>query len=427
MLIEKTEIPPRGWNSFDCYMGGITEEQALANLEIFLKKLKPHGYEYFCLDAGWYADGDQKLHEQRIAAGQFRTLNLDEFGRYIPSPVNFPHGLRALADRCHENGIKFGLHMMRGLPLGAVERNTPVKDTPYHARDIYDPDGACSWCQYWVAAKADHPGTPAFYKSEVEYLTEELEVDFIKLDDVVEHPDHAALFGEAVASVPRPVLLSLSPGGECCRENWETLEKYGNMVRITSDAWDHDDTNLQKLQRWYEFQDLSSDSLRADLDMLPLGALQVTTDIRQSRLTPRGKRVMMTIMALSGSPLIFGGDRRRILILPRILPFLSATPGVFPAAGFHSSTTSTSADHRTAATLRTAGSAFSARASFRVTSFFLHRILAFPSFPLCASSGAVMRLPRPSTAMRNFISPHTTWHFSGIEVRPDRYQSKTEH
>ena len=114
MLIEKTEIPPRGWNSFDCYMGGITEEQALANLEIFLKKLKPHRYEYFCLDAGWYADGDQKLHEQRIAAGQFRTLNLDEFGRYIPSPVNFPHGLRTLADRCHENGIKFGLHMMRG-------------------------------------------------------------------------------------------------------------------------------------------------------------------------------------------------------------------------------------------------------------------------------------------------------------------------
>ena len=311
MLIEKTEIPPRGWNSFDCYMGGITEEQALANLEIFLKKLKPHGYEYFCLDAGWYADGDQKLHEQRIAARQFRTLNLDEFGRYIPSPVNFPHGLRTLADRCHENGIKFGLHMMRGLPLGAVERNTPVKDTPYHARDIYDPDGACSWCQYWVAAKADHPGTLAFYKSEVEYLTEELEVDFIKLDDVVEHPDHVTLFGEAVASVPRPVLLSLSPGGECCRENWETLEKYGNMVRITSDAWDHDETNLQKLQRWYEFQDLSSDSLRADLDMLPLGALQVTTDFRQSRLTPRGKRVMMTIMALSGSPLIFGGDLPR--------------------------------------------------------------------------------------------------------------------
>ena len=110
------------------------------------------------------------------------------------------------------------------------------------------------------------------------------------------------------------------------------------------------------------------------------------------------------------------GHRRKILILPRILPFLSATPGVFPAAGFHSSITSTSVNRRTAATLRTAGSAFSARASFRVTSFFLHRILVFPSFPLCASSGAIMRLPRPPTAMRNSTSPHTTRHFSGIET-----------
>lgn len=102
--------------------------------------------------------------------------------------------------------------------------------------------------------------------------------------------------------------------------------------------------------------------------------------------------------------------------MPRILRFLNATPGVFPVAGFHSSITSTSVNRRTVAILRTAGSAFSARASFRVTSFFLHRILAFPSFPLCANSGAIMRLPRPSTAMRNSTFPHTTRHFSSIET-----------
>ena len=318
MLIAETKTPPAGWNSFDCYMGSINEEQALANLELFLKKLKPAGYEYFCLDAAWYADGDQACNERLRRVGQCRNMHIDSFGRFVPSPVNFPHGLRTLADRCHENGVKFGVHIMRGMPRMALERNTPIKGTDFRARDIYDPDNFCPWCKYSVATDASHPGTFAYYRSEVEYLTEELTVDFIKLDDVVEHPDHVALFGKALDSVSRPVLLSLSPGAEdIWRGSWQKYGPYGNMIRVTPDAWDDDRTNLLKLRRWYEFEDLSGPSLWADLDMLPLGALQVTVSpelpvaqgsARQSKLTPIGKKVMMTIFAMSCSPLIFGGD-----------------------------------------------------------------------------------------------------------------------
>ena len=318
MLIAETKTPPAGWNSFDCYMGSINEEQALANLELFLKKLKPAGYEYFCLDAAWYADGDQACNERLRRVGQCRNMHIDSFGRFVPSPVNFPHGLRTLADRCHENGVKFGVHIMRGMPRMALERNTPIKGTDFRARDIYDPDNFCPWCKYSVATDASHPGTFAYYRSEVEYLTEELTVDFIKLDDVVEHPDHVALFGKALDSVSRPVLLSLSPGAEdIWRGSWQKYVPYGNMIRVTPDAWDDDRTNLLKLRRWYEFEDLSGPELWADLDMLPLGALQVTVPqssptehgaARQSRLTPIGKKVMMTIFAMSCSPLIFGGD-----------------------------------------------------------------------------------------------------------------------
>ena len=200
MLIAETKTPPAGWNSFDCYMGSINEEQALANLELFLKKLKPAGYEYFCLDAAWYADGDQACNERLRRVGQCRNMHIDSFGRFVPSPVNFPHGLRTLADRCHENGVKFGVHIMRGMPRMALERNTPIKGTNFRARDIYDPDNFCSWCGYWVATDASHPGTFAYYRSVVEYLTEELTVDFIKLDDVVEHPDHVALYNLAGAA-----------------------------------------------------------------------------------------------------------------------------------------------------------------------------------------------------------------------------------
>ena len=318
MLITKTEIPPSGWNSFDCYLTTINEEQTLANLEQFLRKLKPAGYEYFCLDAAWYADDDAELNEALRRVGQNRKMHIDEFGRFIPSPVNFPHGLRPIADRCHENGVKFGVHLMRGMPRIALERNTPVKGAGCRARDIYDPDNFCSWCDYTVATDASQSGAFEYYRSVLEYLTEELAVDFIKLDDVVEHPDHVALFAKAIDSVVRPVLLSLSPSSQdIWRGSWKLYEPYANMIRVTADAWDHDAVNALKLQHWHEFEELSGPALWANLDMLPLGALQVTTPqtkpteqgaARQNSLTPLGKKTMMTIFAMSCSPLIFGGD-----------------------------------------------------------------------------------------------------------------------
>lgn len=143
-------------------------------------------------------------------------------------------------------------------------------------------------------------------------------MDFIKLDDVVEHPDHVALFAKTIDSVVRPVLLSLSPSSQdIWRGSWKLYEPYANMIRVTADAWDHDAVNALKLQHWHEFEELSGPALWANLDMLPLGALQVTTPqtkpteqgaARQNNLTPLGKKTMMTIFAMSCSPLIFGGD-----------------------------------------------------------------------------------------------------------------------
>ena len=317
MRIRKTAIPPRGWNSYDSFLGAITEDEANANLDLFIEKLKPAGYEYFCLDAGWYFDGSMTDHIQMRAANQFRRWNVNEYGCYTASPVNFPHGLKALADRCHDNGLKFGVHMMRGMPLPALQLNTVIKGTNYRAEDIYDPDNFCHWCQYWVSIKTDHPGSLAFYKSEIEYLTGEIGVDFIKLDDVTEHPDHIALFSKALDMVDRPVLLSLSPGGETCPENWDSYRANANMIRVSRDMWDQDEENYLRLQKWHEFQNYGDPLLWVDLDMLPLGGMMSNVSPecpyaggsrRQSRMTPRSKRMMMTIMAMSCSPLFFGGD-----------------------------------------------------------------------------------------------------------------------
>lgn len=57
--------------------------------------------------------------------------NIDEWGRPIPDPVRWPssnggRGLKPIADRVHAMGLKFGIHVMRGISTQAVKDNTLV-------------------------------------------------------------------------------------------------------------------------------------------------------------------------------------------------------------------------------------------------------------------------------------------------------------
>ena len=98
MLVASTPVPLCGWNSYDSYGVYINEEQAMANLKLFIEKLAPHGYEYFVLDACWYADGDFMDNYNAKLEGKERFMHIDEWGRFIGSPKMFPSGLRALSD-----------------------------------------------------------------------------------------------------------------------------------------------------------------------------------------------------------------------------------------------------------------------------------------------------------------------------------------
>jgi hypothetical protein len=142
--------PPMGWNSFDSYGVYLHEKAALANVEAMAEKLRPSGYEYFVVDNGWF--GEYELVPGTIypAEKHAHDVNLNEYGYFLPSKVYFPHGLRPIADRCHELGLKFGVHLMRGIPRKAVELNMPIQGTDYTARDvaITDPELNCRWCQY---------------------------------------------------------------------------------------------------------------------------------------------------------------------------------------------------------------------------------------------------------------------------------------
>ena len=112
------------------------------------QKYKPYGYNYFVIDAGWYYEFDvdpvtklpgHPLHSAPVSS------NLDEYGLPEPSKVYFPDGIKALADYAHAKGLKFGLHLMRGIFRQAVEKGCKIKGTNIPLKEIADSSSICSW------------------------------------------------------------------------------------------------------------------------------------------------------------------------------------------------------------------------------------------------------------------------------------------
>ena len=132
----------------------------MENLEAMAEKLKPYGYEYFVIDNGWF--GEYKLKPGTLfpAEKHASDIRINEYGYFMPSEAYFPNGLKPIADRCHELGLKFGLHLMRGIPRKAYDLDLPIKGTPYTARDIANTDKAenCTWCKYCYAVDMTKPG-----------------------------------------------------------------------------------------------------------------------------------------------------------------------------------------------------------------------------------------------------------------------------
>ncbi|MCF6175264.1 MAG: glycoside hydrolase family 27 protein [Victivallaceae bacterium] len=317
----RLSTPPKGWNSFDCYGVFINEEQALRNLEVFNEKLRPFGYEYFCIDAGWYSEYDFQFDSGKPIQKDTAKLLIDEYGRFVASPRLFPCGLKYIADRVHEYGLKFVIHIMRGIPRIAVEQNTPIKGTKYYARDIANPDSICTWCPFLYGVDMNKPGSQEYYDSVIEYLAEN-GVDFIKADDIIMFPDEFKAVRRAINNCGRPMVLSLSPGNQAAKVNIEHF-RCADMVRLSGDIWDERAALDTGLDRWNNWEDIDEPGLWLDLDMIPFGALQVYAkgnknsddnllsgkgSARMCQFTLAEKQSFITMRALAASPLIMGGE-----------------------------------------------------------------------------------------------------------------------
>jgi len=312
--------PPMGWNSWDCYGAAVTEEEIRGNAAYMAERLKDYGWEYVVVDIQWYEPGAVSSRYR-----PFVRLAMDDYSRLVPAANRFPsadggQGFKPLADYVHSLGLKFGIHIMRGIPRQAVHDNTPIKGTALTARDIAHTCSFCGWNTDMYGVDASKDGAQAYYDSLFE-LYAEWGVDFVKVDDIAAswlhggpHLQEIELLRQAIDRCGRPMTLSLSPGPAPVRHA-DFFEANANMWRMTDDFWDRWPLLLDMFDRCERWQGRPRPGCWPDCDMLPLGHIGIRSvdgggADRWTRFTRDEQLTMMTLWTIFRSPLMFGGELR---------------------------------------------------------------------------------------------------------------------
>lgn len=297
-----------GWNSWDCFGTTATEAQVKAQAAFMAGHLKPHGWEYVVVDIQWYEPGSAG-HSYREGA----PLTMDENGRLLPAPNKFPSaqggaGFKPLADHVHSLGLKFGVHLMRGIPRNAVKANLPVAGTRYLAQDIANPASICPWNPDMYGVDMTKPGAQDYYDS-VFALLAAWGVDYVKVDDIArpyhQNEKEIEAIRNAIDHSGRPMVLSLSPG-ETALTAAEHVSEHANLWRISDDFWDRWLALHDQFARIRDWNPHRRPGAWPDADMLPLGRLNLGE--RTTRFTPDEQRTMLSLWAIARSPLMHGGD-----------------------------------------------------------------------------------------------------------------------
>jgi hypothetical protein len=317
--------PPMGWNSWDAFGLAVTERDFRDNVAVLARLLKPFGWNYAVIDEGWFLKNpqDRPTPEKLVYV-------LDGNGRYIPDPVRFPSALRdgenegfaAISAAVHARGLKFGIHIVRGIPRESVTRNLPVANSAFRARDVADTSDQCPWDPTNWGVQ-DNAAGQAWYDSLIAQYAR-WGVDYLKVDCISDHPykpAEIAMIHRAIAKSARPIVLSLSPGPTAFNLAAEVQAK-AQLWRISDDVWDvwttgpdwprGIDEHFDLMARWAP---LARAGAWPDADMLPVGYLGPTPgwgSPRSTALTPDEQRAMMTLWSIARSPLIIGANLTRL-------------------------------------------------------------------------------------------------------------------
>jgi len=305
-------VPPCGWNSWDCFGPTVVESEVKANTDYMAEHLKISGWEYIVVDIRWYVDNDKEHGYNE----KDPIYVMDEYGRFQPSPSRFPSaagrkGFKTLADYVHSKGLKFGIHVMRGIPVEAVKKNTPILGSKARASDVYSPEGQCTWLKDMYTVVAGKYGSQEYYNS-ILSLYASWDVDLVKIDDlsVPYHPDEIEMIRKAIDLSGRQIVFSTSPG-ETPIEDAKHITDHANMWRIVPDFWDswtQIKEHFEVCNRWSPY---IGNGHFPDADMLPLGKIGIRAergDPRMCALTKDEQTTIMSLFSIFRSPFMFGGN-----------------------------------------------------------------------------------------------------------------------
>ncbi len=316
----KLNQSPMGWNSYDYYDTTVNEAQVKANADFMAKHLKKYGWEYIVVDIEWYSceAGQQRDKFQYVP---FAKIEMDEYSRLLPDKERFPSscdgkGFKPLADYVHSLGLKFGIHIMRGIPRLAAYKRTKIKGTDITANVIADPYSICMWNPDMYGVNPNEKGAQEYYDSLLE-LYAEWGVDFIKCDDICRMDAKSSkaeieMLHKAIENCGRDIVLSLSPGPAIVEEH-DFYRENANMWRITDDFWDHWESLRDMFDRCKNWQEYVTDGGYPDCDMLPLGMLgKGFGNERSTYYTPDEQKTMMTLWCIFRSPLMLGAELTKL-------------------------------------------------------------------------------------------------------------------
>ena len=301
------QTPPMGWNSWDCYGAGVWQTDALANADYMATNLKSHGWNLITIDIQWY---EPLAHTTEYRKGAI--LETDANGRLLPAPNRFPmtaetHSFKPIADYLHAKGLKFGLHLMRGIPRQAVDRdNAPILGTTNHAADIADKRNVCFWNTDMYGVDMTKPGAQEYYDSVFAQMAE-WGLDFVKVDDLAGHTAEIEAVRKAIDKTGRPIVFSISPGGSSVALG-QFVSTNANLWRISGDFWDswgalH--SQFERVESWTPFR---APGHWPDADMIPFGNVRAWTTNGWTQFTHDEHYTLMTLWSIGRSPLILGGN-----------------------------------------------------------------------------------------------------------------------
>jgi alpha-galactosidase len=312
--------PPLGWNSYDWFGAGVTEAEFKAEVDFMAEHLLPYGWSYAVIDYLWFNPKGATSVRPDSTGRPRDTLAMDMYGRLMPAVNRFPSaaegkGFKPIADYVHGKGLKFGIHIMRGIPRQAFWEKRPVLGTNVTAHEIADTVRTrfCWWNNNMYTVDTSSAAGQAYYNSLLN-LYASWEIDFLKVDDIAAPPYRQAeieMVRKAIDQCGRPIVLSLSPG-DTPLASAAAVTRQANMWRVSNDMWDKWESLLYQFERLEKWSAYIGANHWPDADMLPIGHLsrggKVDGPERMSRLTKDETITLLSLWALARSPLIMGGD-----------------------------------------------------------------------------------------------------------------------